>query len=1635
MPCFDRDVEYLEEGLKRAADETKQGVIYCGKDEKGEPFLEFNGNRSATLKLRTLKLSVERKKNLYFVRINNNAYIIPDEHIEQAVFVLSTKWFSLRRGERRDLEEIFSPDSRSLLMEGIGATANPRLNAHDWVATVNFHCNFDSRWVRVLIRARDEARGMSEDELLYKRIVIQRTEEAPYVIPWLKGCKIVCCTNSLAEAIFEHYKNARLKDFDAPLYILGLKAEEIEKKLSFISFERIKSIIEEGRFIIDSAGEGCLKKVYTNERGNYGLVLIFPVRKGEFCQEEGVFSEKFKRLNAESNDRLGRLKVGNKIYDISEYGRTTLPLGKEGIHRVKEVLVKNNVYVSLEHVLDNLNKSEAPDKTTKIRHLFDMVFRLRQDAEGEGREYSKDESLFEAISRRGETGRFSFKDIAFRLVINDRTGEEVIIVNEDKGLTRELSEYDPENYSLEKMTELQFSKEEVDYYNKLISRLPNKKTFEEKYFNKGIKDCRRVSEPFDKDSIVKKIEALTKEVEQLLLDILYNYYAEEKERARLNKTESFFVWLRLYKRFLEEQERQTEERREIIELLGRLYEEAEKSPEMIEDGRWQDVLENLAKGSIGLGYRELKRIEFFERSRKDIQHGGAMSSPIVNKPSFSSSPMELAYSSLFKQPSVNESESDHPLAIALKRAGLQRDAERILNVYANLRDTDWAPAEYKKFSGLVAFYAVSADGQPLNIDTGRNSGAFLSAAFGFRLWVKEQEKEQTQGLSRRVSKELLAYHNEFFKEFDLKKSASPINNAEDNISSSALVITEYGKLKQEVQEAIEESLIQWAKQQGFYGARSFCTFYFKQNCLLAIRDNHVIGFLKFSILESWGEGIVKNIGVFSSRCGIGRKLVQYCFENKFSDVKHITSTYFLPGSAYPFWKAMAGEENIEVIDLDEYGKKYRIDIHTSSFSFDSPGQRDEEQENTSSPLEHNPLAISELGEGFNYRELADMLYGLVAQKTVLKKIFAIIFENKNDYENFIASGSKFISGFVEENGRFDFSNAVSSPINMEGLLFRPKIEFKYGTPLTSRVIRQQIIPTMSARQVRMLLMKAKEEGIELSIKGHLRGVDGPGSSLDLPEFQIRLTKQGAKSIKEYPSTPTIASEFSIKIRFELADDPEAIEYAAPDYGITTEKPLKIKKIKLDKNGRIVEAVTVGFFFRNILRLLRGKAPLKLNKNAQALAPAFILNDLFGLKGIRVICIEISPMALAGGMESSSTFNVALLAAGSMFSGAGLSMADIFSLAVKMEKDELGGLSGGQGHLCCMLGGAYQHIWLSGQKDTQGNLINPCSALSIPLLTTEESLRAIEERILLVQAGKPYKDGKAQVERVSSLTNNMWTDLLRDKDEIGLPLHQEKLPATVTFAKALKEGDFLAAYLEVVKYVQRRDQLCRRWLSLAIDAHKEIDGLAAHAYKYARKVWDSGHSDYEEFELVRNMYEQMGDELKNVSLYTLDPIENLIREALKYGIAIMPLGAGGPGANLMAISVKGVEHMKAFLEGRNIKLLDEEEVRLIMRGTGELKGYMPFKTGKGPLKIAGFRELGLKLLQGPEKVIISTHDITKLSSSPLELSGLKISIKGVRPLHLTERQKESGSLVKRSVLDSTENNLREFLVKLSAKING
>ena len=64
--------------------------------------------------------------------------------------------------------------------------------------------------------------------------------------------------------------------------------------------------------------------------------------------------------------------------------------------------------------------------------------------------------------------------------------------------------------------------------------------------------------------------------------------------------------------------------------------------------------------------------------------------------------------------------------------------------------------------------------------------------------------------------------------------------------------------------------------------------------------------------------------------------------------------------------------------------------------------------------------------------------------------------------------------------------------------------------------------------------------------------------------------------------------------------------------------------------------------------------------------------------------------------------------------------------------------------------------------------------------------------------------------------------------------------------------------------------------------------------FVDKVNNPENPLYEVYDPVREALKEINT-AKNVSFYTFGPIGELVREARREGIAIMPLGAGGPGA--------------------------------------------------------------------------------------------------------------------------------------------
>ncbi len=552
----------------------------------------------------------------------------------------------------------------------------------------------------------------------------------------------------------------------------------------------------------------------------------------------------------------------------------------------------------------------------------------------------------------------------------------------------------------------------------------------------------------------------------------------------------------------------------------------------------------------------------------------------------------------------------------------------------------------------------------------------------------------------------------------------------------------------------------------------------------------------------------------------------------------------------------------------------------------------------------------------------------------------------------------------------------------------------------------------SWQEVIALLAQAKTNGVPLEIVGHLRGMDGAGSSLDLPLFQIKLTpgKKDLNSFSQLPSTVTITSDQNVRIEFTIDENnPNAITYEAPDYLGEGRVYTETGEVQLTDKGRLPKG--------------------------QLQAPAYIFRNIFGLRGIRVKLSAISPTALAGGMGSSGAANVMLITAASILSGANLSYADIVALAVKLENDEFGGLTGGQESWSTVLGGGHQLVWLSG---IEGNNYG----VATRELFTPEQLKWISEHIYLVQAGKSYTNGKANTDRTAALVNYMWTDLLND-DPVGQGLHGRKIALADAYADALTKQDGKEIVRILNEYADIRDQLARRWMNLMLDAKQGKD-VPAYAKEYARKVFESKNDEErKDYQVVKHLYDELvvrlgrEDVFRALSLYSTEDIPNLIRdvEALgtkfdltntfqhrvrKAGGAAFDAGAGGPGSIKIVVFPGGKADAESFFDAEKINQLSDAQVREVVRGTGTLRTRLPMHQG-APLKIIGFNQLRDAKGQLANPVAPPVRDVKPADVGIVDMEQRAVAI--------FDRIKDSRKVVEGALIlekmNLTDNSLRKY----------
>jgi Homoserine kinase len=297
-------------------------------------------------------------------------------------------------------------------------------------------------------------------------------------------------------------------------------------------------------------------------------------------------------------------------------------------------------------------------------------------------------------------------------------------------------------------------------------------------------------------------------------------------------------------------------------------------------------------------------------------------------------------------------------------------------------------------------------------------------------------------------------------------------------------------------------------------------------------------------------------------------------------------------------------------------------------------------------------------------------------------------------------------------------------------------------------------------QLRDMLEEASKNGALPGVIAYNR-IDGPGSSLDLPEFQQSLWSMPQMSV-DIKAGPEMGWTRRL---------PRTI-------GLTIDTGTKIEAHPFDPDLIAVQSMDYG-------TEVRGKSgavpPTKENWLLKIL-------DSFGLTGVKFVLRNLRSGTLSSGLGGSATAATGVCILANELGGRPLSQAQLIPMASRMEQYSGVSLTGTQEQSNVIYGGVVDYIWfpwgIPGQPGTgygesiRTELIRP------------ENYGDLERRMAIFHTGRIH---------LSTDTNSVWLDALMTPE--GYKLHAKNWRLHISFAKACGCADgtrYLIQYRHIVR---------------------------------------------------------------------------------------------------------------------------------------------------------------------------------------------------------------------------------------------
>jgi D-glycero-alpha-D-manno-heptose-7-phosphate kinase len=313
-----------------------------------------------------------------------------------------------------------------------------------------------------------------------------------------------------------------------------------------------------------------------------------------------------------------------------------------------------------------------------------------------------------------------------------------------------------------------------------------------------------------------------------------------------------------------------------------------------------------------------------------------------------------------------------------------------------------------------------------------------------------------------------------------------------------------------------------------------------------------------------------------------------------------------------------------------------------------------------------------------------------------------------------------------------------------------------------------------------LLTKAEENKKLPTVIAYNR-IDGPGSSLDLREFQ-----------QSFWTLPNISKDISSDISMQWT------RYLPRTIGITIDTGTKIEARPLDSGLIGVNSIE---YKTEVISRPGEVLPTKENWLLKIV-------EIFGLKGVKFVLQNLRAGTRSAGLGGSATAATGVCILANELAGRPFSKYQLIAFASRIEQDMGVSITGTQEQSNTIFGGITDYLWfpwgIPGQEESgygmsiQSELIQPCN------------YDELEKRMVIFHSG---------IEHASSDVNSVWREALMNSE--GYNLHKSKLEIAYLFREGLRLKKWDQVLSTITKYRKIRTKLCEEYM----DGAREILGHA------------------------------------------------------------------------------------------------------------------------------------------------------------------------------------------------------------------